>query len=387
MPPPALRDMGRFHEVDGRRRCGANLSTRGGNLSLVRSKQSRCRIVLVAAWLVRGCSGDGPDASTQGSTGSAGSESETSDDSGALRETLRLDHLQALGTHNSYHLAPSAPIQAWAYSHRPLDEQLSIGVRQFELDLYRNAEAGDFDVYHVAQFDEETTCSTLTDCLTSMLSWSQAHPHHHPIVVLLEPKDTVGEADAAAFIDALESTVSGSWSAERMLLPAAVAREHGSLRAGLEAEGWPLLDEVRGRALFVLHTSGALRDELVSRGTAQPLFFPDAMGDLDADYAAFHSMNDPIDDAQAIQTVVSAGHLVRTRSDADNVEPTAGDVTRRDAALESGAHFISTDWPEPTPSGYVVTIPDGAPSRCNPLTAPPDCTSTFIENPTTLGGG
>jgi hypothetical protein len=329
------------------------------------------------------CADDDSSATLSGS-GSSGAQADESTDTDAVPSTLRLDHLQGLGTHNSYHLAPSAPIQAWSYSHRPLDEQLEIGVRQFELDLFHDAEAGDFEVLHIRSIDEQTTCPTLTECLTTMSAWSQTHPHHHPIVVLLEPKDSVNEAGAAAWVDALETIVAASWPVERMLLPSAIARDHGSLRAGLEAEGWPLIDEVRGRALFVLHTAGPLRDELVARDTDATLFFPDAMGDLDVDHAAFHSMNDPIGGAQAIATVVGAGHLVRTRADADNVEPTANDVTRRDAALDSGAHFISTDWPEPAASGYVVTIPDGTPSRCNPLRAPAECTSLAIEDPDRL---
>src|SRR5262245_16488950 len=50
---------------------------------------------------------------------------------------LRLNHLQAKGTHNSYHIAPEGDlIPALEYTHMPLDVQLSSqGVRQFELDV------------------------------------------------------------------------------------------------------------------------------------------------------------------------------------------------------------------------------------------------------------
>ena len=329
-----------------------------------------------AACLLAAC-GD-PSAPTTSSR--VDTQSSESGEPETLQEPLRLNHLQALGTHNSYHLAPSASILAWRYSHRPLDEQLEIGVRQFELDLFRDAAAGDFDVYHLATIDQETNCPTLTDCLETMLVWSQAHPEHHPVVVLLEPKDTVSSEDAGEWLDALESIVSATWPRELVLSPDLVAREHGSLRAGLAAEGWPTIDALRGRTLFVLHTGGVLRDELVERGPNGPLLFPDAMGDLAAEHAAFHSINDPIGRADAIAAAVELGHLVRTRADADNVEPTTNDVGRRDAALAGGAHLISTDWPEPASSGYVVTIPGGTPSRCNPTHAPVGCTSTAIED-------
>ena len=45
-----------------------------------------------------------------------------------------------------------------------------------------------------------------------------------------------------------------------------------------------------------------------------------------------------------------------------------------------GRTLISTDFPGPTMGlEYFVTIPGGQPSRCNPLTAPPDCTPADIE--------
>ena len=46
--------------------------------------------------------------------------------------------------------------------------------------------------------------------------------------------------------------------------------------------------------------------------------------------------------------------------------------------------MISTDYPvaDPRFPNYVVAIPGGTPGRCNPITAPPGCQSTDIENPT-----
>src|SRR5688572_4412767 len=58
---------------------------------------------------------------------------------------VRLNQLQLLGTHNSYHVAPAPPMLAKLgarsrdieYSHRPLAEQLSqLGIRKFELDVF-----------------------------------------------------------------------------------------------------------------------------------------------------------------------------------------------------------------------------------------------------------
>jgi len=75
--------------------------------------------------------------------------------------------------------------------------------------------------------------------------------------------------------------------------------------------------------------------------------------------------------------------LVRTRADADTVQARTDDTTMRQAALTGGAQFVSTDYevPDPRFGPYVVKIPGGTPARCNPVTAPPACRPTDIENP------
>lgn len=96
----------------------------------------------------------------------------------------------------------------------------------------------------------------------------------------------------------------------------------------------------------------------------------------------FIKMNEAIDDDGLIRSYVEQGYLVRTRSDIPLHEARTGDTTRREAALTSGAQFISTDYPEPSPfgSGYIVTLAgsEGRVGRCNPASAPPGCRSEWI---------
>ena len=72
--------------------------------------------------------------------------------------------------------------------------------------------------------------------------------------------------------------------------------------------------------------------------------------------------------------------MVRTMAD----EPQDDDVTAQGllkASLEVGATWISTNFPVPAPDrAYSVSIPGGAPLRCNPVTAPPSCTAKDIED-------
>ncbi len=95
--------------------------------------------------------------------------------------------------------------------------------------------------------------------------------------------------------------------------------------------------------------------------------------------------NDPLGpNVAVIQDLVRRGYLVRTRADADTIQARTGDTTQRDAALLSGAQFVSTDYPVPgraSPLGtdYVAQIPDGDPARCNPITTGTLCRNDALE--------
>ena len=69
-------------------------------------------------------------------------------------DQLRLNQIQVIGTHNSYHagFAPSAA-KLWEeknprafnsldYRHQPLAEQFDSGVRQIELDVFADSKGG-----------------------------------------------------------------------------------------------------------------------------------------------------------------------------------------------------------------------------------------------------
>jgi hypothetical protein len=93
--------------------------------------------------------------------------------------------------------------------------------------------------------------------------------------------------------------------------------------------------------------------------------------------------NAPLGNEAAIRELVEQGFLVRTRADAGTLEARADDPTRREAALGSGAQYVSTDYEEPDArpefNGYTVAIPDGQPGRCNPVNAPPGCRNHALE--------
>lgn len=335
---------------------------------------------LAGATVLSGCDGET-------SSGTTTTTSSTPSFDYPKDSELRLQHLQAKGTHNSYHVETEGQIvPALQYTHQPLDVQLSQqGVRQFELDVRYDQFQDRFNVYHEG-FDKETTCPTLVECLSLLKSWSDKNPAHHALFVQLELKDGTTESGAEEYFSSLESEVLSVWPLERVLTPDLVRGEFASVREALSSGGWPTLGETRGKIVFFIDDTSEVQGYYThgKKDLNGRLMFID--GDPADPFAGILLANDPVADAARIEECLSLGLLVRTRADSDNEEPFAGDTSRRDAAFASGAHFVSTDYPAPVDGvEYEVTVPGGTPSRCNPKTAPSGCASEDIEDPAFIG--
>ncbi len=302
-------------------------------------------------------------------------------DGPALDDVLRVNQLQTKGTHNSYHIAPADPgLGAWLYTHVPLDEQLrSQGVRAVELDTQLNAATGRFEVLHFPGLDEGTTCRSFAACLTALKTWSDQNPRHHVLFVQIEPKDAPPTPDPEPYFARLEQEVLDVWPRSRIVTPDDVRGGSATLREAVLDGGWPTLGATRGKMLLFVDNSREFRAAYTRQGRDLDgrLMFIDA--DVDAPYAGVLILNDP---NEGVKEAALLGFIVRTRADADRREALTADTSRRDAALGSGAHIVSTDFPAPVADiDYSVTIPGGTPSRCNPLVAPPGCQPLHIENP------
>lgn len=292
-----------------------------------------------------------------------------------LDEELRLHHVQARGTHNSYHLAPDPfVLPDWNYSHSPLGEQLESGMRQFELDLYIDADYAGFEVLHLPNLDPGTTCARFADCLRALRDWSDEHRAHHPIAVMLEIKDGFNADLADLYVELIEGEIAAIWPEDRLITPDGVRGGAATVGQAIERDGWPTLGELRGRALFFLLDGGEYRDHYTGGGAGlagRLAFVRSSPGDP---YAAVAVLDDPIGQAEAIEAALAANMLVRTRTDVLGEETYEVDPERLEAALDAGAHFLSTD-------DEALALPGGAPSRCNPVTAPPACTAEAVEDP------
>ncbi len=169
------------------------------------------------------------------------------------------------------------------------------------------------------------------------------------------------------------------FSPEQLLVPDDVRGDFATLEAAILTEGWPRLREARGRIMFALDNGGDLRDNYIVGHTSlagRVLFTDSPVGTPEA---AFMKRNDPLGNPGEIESLVEQGYMVRTRADADTVQARSGDTTQRDAALASGAHFISTDYPVPDPrfSDYQVRLPGNGIARCNPV-SPGNCAADML---------
>jgi hypothetical protein len=332
---------------------------------------------------------------------------------------VRLNQIQVIGTHNSYHqlghpslralTAKVAPNESGGleYGHRPLPEQFDLGIRQIELDcfadpaggLYAHPQGVDWakaaglpevpsqdpngellrpgiKVMHVQDIDYMTSVLTLVDGLRQVRDWSARHPRHVPIFILLELKE---DAPAPLLtkplpfdekqLDELESEILSVFTRDQIVTPDSVRGKETTLPEALRKHGWPRLDSVRGKVMFGLDNGGPLRDLYLKGHSAleRRLIFVSVPVENPA--AAWMKENDPVEGFDCIQGLVKAGFMVRTRSDADTIEARKNDTRRREKAFASGAQFISTDYPEPNPafSDYSLHFEHNAVARMNPV--------------------
>jgi len=342
---------------------------------------------------------------------------------------LRLNQIQLIGSHNSYHVAPEPRLltslesfaakspdiatglgdpSSLAYTHAPLDTQLDRGARTFELDVYNDPGGGRFakplgpsvlgvadptlpqnmdrpgiKVMHIVDIDYITTCEPFISCLTTLKNWSDAHPDHLPLMIDIElenaglpkPVDfTQVIPFGAPEMDALDAEIRSVFGEKDLVTPDWVRGSAPDLNSAVTKNGWPTLKQSRGRLLFFMDNTDAsvatyLQGHPSLRGRV--MFTSSTEGQPES---AFVKVNDPTQQDQ-IRRLVKAGYIVRTRADSDLQASTA----ERDQALASGAQDVSTDYPpgeSRSSDGYVVTFGSTVAGRCNPVDTTPKTCST-----------
>jgi hypothetical protein len=343
---------------------------------------------------------------------------------------LRMNEIQVLGTHNSYHIQPSDAIldtlrefedagladpgtaDSLEYTALPLQEQFDHGVRQIELDVFADPEGGLYyspwaaqvvdepyqhpellepglKVLHVQDLDFRTHCLTFKICLTTIKQWSDAHANHLPITVMVQAKEEredilptipipFGPDEVASIDDEILSVL----PRDQLITPDDVRGGNDTLEDAVLNDGWLTLAEARGRFMFVFLNSGNSRDYYIEGHPSlagRVMFTRSVRGEPEA---AWFNVDNALNDGETIRELVADGYMVRTRADEETIQAREDDYSLQEAAFASGGQFVSTDYVVPNPdfdTTYSAAVPGGYVARCNPISAPANCDSSQIR--------
>lgn len=354
----------------------------------------------------------------------------------AQDKVVRVNQVQVIGSHNSYHagFAPSEHkylemknpkvLRSLDYKHPPLGEQLTGGVRQVEIDIYNDplggrfahpaivksvAAAGlpadpDFDpnhemekpgfkVMHVQDLDERVTCHTFVSCLTAVRDWSKQHPRALPIFILVETKEgrpesmpsaPIADVFTPAIFDAVDAEIRTVFKPDEMITPDDVRGSAATLNEAIRTHGWPSLEKARGKVIFLLDQRHATA--VYSQGhpslKGRLIFTNSSPGGPEAAFTEANDLTKSDQGTAEIDSLVKQGYLVRTRTDEGTEEARVNDRSRLNRALAGGAQMLSTDYPSSEPSqwtGFSVGFPGGLVARCNPVNKPAGCQDALLE--------
>jgi hypothetical protein len=335
-------------------------------------------------------------------------------------EKLRLNEIQVIGSHNSYKKAiqpelwkmiydkDSSTANALQYEHINIEEQLELGLRNLELDVYLDSFGGKYSsplglvflrrmgittakfdvenelskpglkVFHIQDLDFRSNNLLFTNCLREIKKWSDSNINHVPIIVTINAKDSQIDLEGASVpilfskkgLESIDAEILTVFSKDDLITPDFVRGNYPTLSEAVLKNGWPNIEEVKGRVLFVLDETGKKLNDYLNEDKSivgKVMFVNVEDGNPNA---AFMIINEPIKKEELIKSLVAKGYLVRTRADAETIEARKNDYSRFEAAKRSGAQIISTDYYLPSKlfkSDYKVIFDEKSYTRINPI--------------------
>ncbi len=330
------------------------------------------------------------------------------------QDPILLNDLQIIGSHNSYKVAiepaildyitsiDSAEGLSLEYEHISITDQLDLGLRNLELDLFYDPAGGyysdpagldivratgaapqPFDierqlskpglkVFHIQEIDFRSHQLLFLEALQEIKIWSEAHPNHSPIIITINAKDheVPNTRKPITFnrvaLRTIDSEILQAFDTQDLITPDMIRGIYPSLEEAVLTEGWPSVEAVQGRLMFVLDELDPKRGRYLSvypglKGAV--MFINQEAGNPEA---AFMIINNPIKDFDLIRSMVDQGYMVRTRADAGTMEARHEDYKRFEMAKKSGAQVITTDYYQPSrlfESSFQIRFNDGSYER------------------------
>lgn len=334
------------------------------------------------------------------------------------KESLCLNDIQIIGSHNSYKVPIEEPLFQYIYEidsisatslqygHVQFNEQLNMGLRSLELDVFHDPHGGyynqpkglsiladlhlpqkEFDaerklnepglkVFHIQDIDFRSHHLLFKDCLNTIKQWSKNNPGHTPIIILINAKDKIVDGlreplpFTAKALDSIDMEIASIFTDDELITPDFVRGNNDTLEKAILKNGWPKLIDVKDRFLFVLDEKPE-KNELYLMGheglKGRIMFVNSQEGRPES---AFRVVNNPVEEFGYIQDLVKKGYMVRTRADEGTIDSRINDYSRFEKAKASGAQVISTDYYIPTdlyPSDFKVCFDNNKYERINLL--------------------
>lgn len=309
---------------------------------------------------------------------------------------IHLNDIQVIGSHNSYKIAIEKPLfdylykvnpkkmSSLQYGHISLVEQLDLGLRNLELDVFYDPNGGYYKkpkglkivkwklrkpqpydkenklevsglkMFHVQDIDFRSHHLLFKDGLKVIKEWSDAHPNHTPIIILINAKDQKVKKTREPLtftkeaLNTIDKEIISILRYEKLITPDMVRSDFNSLEEAVLSKGWPDLESVKGRFLFVLDEKEEKNNKYLEGHESlknRVLFVNSTEGNPEA---AFRIINDPVKNFEYIKELVAKGYMVRTRADAGTKEARTNSYSRFEKAKASGAQVISTDYYVPS---------------------------------------
>lgn len=331
-----------------------------------------------------------------------------------IKDDPKINQIQVIGSHNSYKQAIAPPLFALFkktdsvsaskidYEHISLSEQLNMGLRNLEIDVYADSAGGryahpkgldwvknqpafdvtgemkkpGFKVLHIPELDFRSSVPTFVAALKVLRNWSEAHADHTPIFITLEAKDdsirkpgfTTPEVFTSKVFDELDKVILTNLGKEHLIAPDDVRGIYPTLEDAVLHQNWPKLSEAKGKFIFVLDATGKKRATYIQNHPSLKGRVLFANAEPNTPEAAFLIRNNPND--KQISDLVKKGYIIRTRADNDTQQARKNDKSDFNAACNSGAQVITTDYYQKSThfnSEYFISFADGKYFRANPL--------------------
>lgn len=349
-------------------------------------------------------------------------------------DSLKINQLQTLGSHNSYHNRANKFVLNFLkglsgilpkeynpkdldYAHEPLPVQLdSFNLRSFELDIYADPKGGQyyyrkrnnllgkpkccnleplkepgFKVMHIPDIDYNSNYITFIEALSELKKWSDAHPTHLPIYIMVECKEesiaqTIHKLRfkpsipfTPEIVDDIDEEIKSVFgdSLDKVITPDKVRGDYATLNDAVQAGNFPTIAAARGKFIFVMMEVGRESYLLNHPSLKDRAMF--VFSTPDKPECAFVKYDDALFFEKEIKAAVQKGYIIRTRADGPNVQNRTGDYSQQQAAFRSGAQIISSDYYTPDPrykkrprkfKNYFCRFPGNDIGRINPVNVP-----------------